>query len=323
MQAKPTKLKIGLALGGGGARGLAHIGVLKALQEARIPIHLIAGTSMGAVIGGTYAVTPDPKVLEEKLFGFLERETLFRLESLFLKSEDDTRHAGLRRLANFLREIYIWKTRASKKWIIDSALIEKLIHELVGETSFEECVIPFIAVSTDLYSGEKIILGHGKLKEAILASSAIPGTLAPVELFGRLLADGGILEPIPVKTAKDMGMDLVIAVDVGKEVKKRKKFRNLIDIVVQAENIKAYELSKMKINPADIIIEPDVGHISWAHFSKARECIRRGEIATWSALPKLKLLISQLERKKFFGKILPFAKKPPPPINKDVNQAKG
>lgn len=306
---KPTKIKIGLALGGGGARGLAHIGVLKALQEAKIPLHLIAGTSMGAIIGGTFAIYPNHKTLEEKLFGFLEKEALFRLESTFLKTEEDTRHIGLKRLANFLREIYLWKIRSSKKWIVDSVLVEKLIHELVGEESFDACKIPFVALATDLYSGEKIILGHGKLKEAILASAAIPGTLEPVELYGRLLADGGIIEPIPVKVAKDMGMDIVIAVDVGKEVKKRKKFRNLIDIVVQAENIKAYELSKMKISPADIIIEPEVGHISWAHFSKAQECIRRGEIATWNVLPRLKVLIAQLERKKFFGKILPFAKK--------------
>lgn len=309
MPVKPSKLKVGLALGGGGARGLAHIGVLKAFQEANIPLHLIAGTSMGAIIGGTYALTPHYSTLEEKLFGFLERETLFRLESLFLKSEDDTRLTGLKRMANVLREIYLWKVRSSKKWMIESSLIEKMIHDLVGEATFADCKIPFITIATDLYSGERIILKEGKLKDAILASSAIPGTLPPVELYGRLLGDGSILEPIPVKVAKEMGMDLVIAVDVGREVKKRKKFRNMIDIVVQAENIKSYELNKMKIFTADLIIEPDVGHISWAHFSKARECIRRGAVATWNAIPKLKLLMSQQERKSFFGKILPFGKK--------------
>jgi NTE family protein len=309
MAAKPTKIKIGLALGGGGARGIAHIGVLKTLEQANIPISLIAGTSMGAIIGGTYALNSDYKTLEQKLFGFLEKETLFNLESHFLKSEDDTRLTGLKRLANFLREMYTWKIRSSRKWIIDPTLIEKMIHELVDESTFEECKTPFIAVAADLYSGEKIILGQGKLKQAILASSAIPGTFAPVELYGRLLGDGGIVEPIPAKIAKDMGMDLVVAVDVGREIKKRKKFKNLIDIVVQAENIKSNELSKMKLYPADIVIEPDVGHVSWAHFSKARECIRRGEIATWNAVPKLKLLIAQLERKRLFGKILPFAKK--------------
>jgi NTE family protein len=301
---------MGLALGGGGARGLAHLGVLKTFEQAHIPIHFIAGTSMGSVIGGTYALNPNFKLLQEKLFGFLEKEALFRLESHFLRSEDDTRLTGLKRLANFLREIYVWKTRASKKWIVEPTLIEKMIHELVGEATFEDCKIPFIALATDLYSGEKIILGHGKLKEAILASSAIPGTLAPIELYGRLLGDGGIVEPIPVKITKDMGMDLVVAVDVGREIKKRKKFKNLIDIVVQAENIKSNELTRMKLYPADIIIEPDVGHVSWAHFSKGMECIRRGEIAAWNSIPKLRLLISQLERKRLLGKILPFAKKP-------------
>lgn len=302
-------MQIGVALGGGGARGLAHIGVLKALQEAKIPIHLITGTSMGAIIGGTFALNPDYRLLEQSLFKFLERETLFRLESHFIKSEDDTRQLGLKRLANFLRDVYVWRVRASKKWVIEPLLIEKMIQELFGEATFDDCKIPFIALAADLYSGEKIILGHGKLREAVLASSAIPGTLAPVEMYGRLLGDGGIIEPIPAKIAKDMGMDLVVAVDVGREVKKRKKFRNSIDIVVQAENIKSYELSRMKLTAADIVIEPEVGHISWAHFSKARECIRRGEIATWNIMPKLKQLIDQTQRKRFLGKILPFARK--------------
>lgn len=309
MRSKPKYIKIGVALGGGGARGLAHIGVLQALEEAKIPVSLITGTSMGAIIGGTYALNPNYKLLEQSLFKFLERETLFRLESHFVKAEDDTRQLGLKRLANFLRDVYVWRLRASKKWVIEPILIEKMIQELFGEATFDDCKIPFIALAADLYSGERIILGHGKLGQAVLASSAIPGTLAPVELHGRLLGDGGIIEPVPAKIAKDMGMDLVIAVDVGHEVKKRKKFRNSIDIVVQAENIKSYELNRVKLAAADIIIEPEVGHVSWAHFSKARECIRRGEIAAWNMMPKLKLLIDQIQRKSFLGKILPFARK--------------
>jgi len=309
MRNKPIKIKIGLALGGGGARGLAHIGALKALQEAQIPIHLICGTSMGAVIGGNYALIPDYHILEQKLLNFLKKESLFQMESFFLKTEEDSRQAGLRRLANFVKDIYMWKVRASKKWIVDPVIVEKMIQEMVEGAVFEDCKIPFIAVACDLYSGEKIILREGRLKEAILASSAIPGTMAPVELYGRLLGDGGAIEPVPAKTARDMQMDLVIAVDVGRDVKKRKKFKNSIDIIMQAENIKSNELNRMKLAYADLVIEPEVGHISWAHFSKARECIKRGEIATWNAIPKLKLLIAQMERKRFLGKILPFAKK--------------
>lgn len=309
MRSAGSNVKIGFALGGGGARGLSHIGVLKALQSARVPISLIAGTSMGAVIGGTYSLTPDFKILEEKLFKFLERGDLFRIESSLLRSDDDNPMRGLRRLANFFREFYVWKIRASKKWLVDPLVIEALIHELVGDATFNQCRIPFVAVSTDLYSGEKIVLQEGRLKDAILASSAIPGTMAPVELYGRLLGDGGIIEPVPARTAKDMGMDLVVAVDVGREVKKRKRFKNVIDIVLQVENIKSCELSRMKLYPADMIIEPEVGHISWPHFSKARETIRRGEIATWNALPRLKLLILQQARKKLWNKILLFTRK--------------
>ena len=309
MGTKLTKLKVGLALGGGGARGLARIGVLKALQQSEIPINLITGTSMGAIIGGTYALTPNYLILEKKLFDFLEKQAFFRLEESFMKSEEDSRKTGLKKLANVVKEIYLWKVRSTKKWLVEPTLIEKMIHELVGESLFENCATPFVAVAVDLYSGEKILLKEGKLKEAIMASSAIPGTLAPIELLGRLLGDGGIIEPVPASTCRDLGMDVVIAVDVGREVKKRKKFRNIIDIVVQAENIKSFELSRIKLGAADIVIEPEVGHISWAHFSKARECIRRGEIATWNALPKIKQLIEKTERKSLFGKILSFPKK--------------
>ncbi|MDP3981900.1 MAG: patatin-like phospholipase family protein [Chlamydiota bacterium] len=290
MQAHKSK-KIGLALGGGGARGIAHIGVLKALSKAQIPIDLIVGTSIGSIVGAVYALDPDVRELEEKLYQFLKNSSLDKMETLFIKPDDPyiSRQHMLKKVSNFMRELFIWRTRSTKQWLIDTQQIEKLLYPLVENKTFQDCKIPFYAIATDLISGDRIILEEGLLLDALQASSSIPGIMQPFSYQGRLLTDGSLLDPVPVEQARAKGATTVIAVNVGHGVKRKKRFHNIADIAEQADYIKSLELSKYKLASADVVIEPRVMGISWAHFSKAREIIQRGEIACWKKLQQIKL----------------------------------
>ena len=137
-------MKVALALGGGGVRGLAHIGVLKILEKEGIGINLIAGTSMGAIIGGAYALRPDAAWLEEKALGLLGRKELFAMEAFTSESKPEKKIVLLRKIASFFKELCLWNVRVVKKWLVEADKIEPLISELVGEKRFEETKIPVI-----------------------------------------------------------------------------------------------------------------------------------------------------------------------------------
>ncbi|MBI3638610.1 patatin-like phospholipase family protein [Candidatus Wolfebacteria bacterium] len=181
------KLKVGLALGGGGAKGLAHIGVIKALEAAGIKIDFISGTSMGSLIGGFYAATGDVRVLEE-LFLKLKKGDIFPMSKLLRKRD-----------GNLFR---------------DKSIIELLEADIKG-VKIKDCKIPFAAVATDVKNGEDVIIKKGSLTDAIRASSALPVVFAPVSMGGKLLMDGGFSNPVPADVCRDMGAEIVIAVDVS------------------------------------------------------------------------------------------------------------
>lgn len=288
---------LGLALGGGGARGLAHIGVLKVLEKNQIPISLIVGSSIGALIGSVYALNPDAKMLIEKMEKVLSGHGLFRLENFFVKQKE-RRITGVRKIANFLNDLYLMRLQSTKESFVQSDMMEGLIYDLVGDANFEDTKIPFVAVATDLLTGEKVVLGHGPLKQAVQASTAIAGAFPPIELHGRVLADGSIVSPVPAKIARDMGMDIVVAVDVGKQIRLKKKIKTITESRLQAEHITANELRRYKLKDADIIIEPRVGFISWAHFSKGKVCVRQGIKAAEKKINTIRLMISKKQKSK-------------------------
>ncbi len=183
--------KVGLVLSSGGARGAAHIGVLKVLEEHRIPIGLVVGSSIGAIIGGAYAAGVPASRIEEAW-----------------------RKLDLRRVAQSLRP-----TLPLHGWSSGQGL-RRFLEELVGDRHIEELPIPFAAVATDLETGERVVLKEGPLVEAIRASSSIPGLFVPVEHGGRFLADGGLVSPLPVDVARELGAEIVIAVDVNLKPKR-------------------------------------------------------------------------------------------------------
>lgn len=287
--------KIGLALGGGGARGLAHIGVLKILEKAKVPIDIIVGTSMGAIIGAAYALEPNADLLEERVMSLLKNKNLSKLESLAAEDEPTEKRLIIEQLATYVTDLYLWNLRAIKGRIVENSQIEDIIKELVNEKSFHETKIKYACVATDINKGEEVIFDKGRLYKAVLASSAIPGVFSPVNLEGKVLIDGGIVTLLPAQPARKLGADVVIGVNTDKDIQP-KDFKHGYDIIFQADDIRRHELNLMKKRFADIIIEPDIRTLSWAHFSKGETIVSKGEEATKKMLP----LILKTIKKKIF-----------------------
>jgi len=265
-----TKKKIGLALSGGAARGLAHVGVLDVLQKEGIPIDMIAGTSSGAVMGAVYASGQDTsKMIENAL------------------------DAGWKRIPMI-------DPSFPKTGFIKGRKIKNLLSSFLGgNIRFSDLKLPFACVATDIDTGEEIVINSGSVSDALRASISIPGIFTVVKREGRYLVDGGLTTPVPVNVVKQMGADFIIAVNVNPDVSDRMgktsqervrahKEPNIFQIMMQSIYITTYSLARTSLIDADIVIEPDLTNIGAGDFSKAQELITRGQQAAQNAIPEIK-----------------------------------
>lgn len=290
------KLKVGLALGGGGARGLAHIGVLKVLERENIPIDLITGTSMGAIIGGVYALKKDISAIE-KIAEKYSKISEFNIDFSFNEKEKKDKPLFLKKMSDFLKRGYILNLELRRKYINDGEGVKKIIKDLVGDKAFTDTKIPFTAVAADLVKGEKVIIRKGKLFDALLASASIPGMFPPVISDKKILVDGGIVDVVPIEAAQSLGASFVIGVNVSQTIKKRVEFDNAVEIFFRSDSITSSELRKLQLSFADVVITPKVGRFHWSDFSKPEQCIREGEIAAQNVILELKQKIKRIEPK--------------------------
>ncbi len=281
---------------------MAHIGVLKVFQKERIPIDALAGTSMGAIVGGVFALKPDANYLAKEAMNFLQDKSLLNLNKISIKSIPKKRRWAVKRLISFIKELYLINLEATKKWLVGREKIKDLLELVVGEKNFSDLCLPYLAVVTDLRTGEEIWLQEGKLSDALLASSAIPGIFPPLERDDRLLVDGGVTSLVPVDAVRSLGADLVIGVNVEGGIY-RENFPHGIDILYQADDIRGHELTKLKLAKADLIIKPNLDGINWSHFSKAQLCIERGERATREALPLIRKKLKAKRKGMIFKKM--------------------
>lgn len=294
-------VKVGVALGGGGARGLAHLGVLQVLEEEHIPIDVISGTSMGAIIGALYAFNPDIRELTAKVRQCVETGSFRALMNDLNKEKD--REGLLYKFSGFIKRAYlstIIKTRLS---VIPKERIENVIVELLPDVNIEDLKIPFCVTATNLFKGEEIIINKGPLRKAVLASASIPGILPPVEWNGDLLADGGSVSECPINGCKLLGADVVIAVNVKSRKRYLEHLDNGLEVISRANYITGTRLNDLNLLKADIVISPPVGNIHWAHFKRVDHCLKRGERAVWSKLELIKETIKKARFKRFIGKI--------------------
>ena len=277
--------KIGLALSGGGARGAAHIGVLKVLEENRIPIDYIAGTSMGAIVGGLYASGMSPDELEtlisriDWLDAFIER--IPRTDRSFRRKRDDDYYL-VRHKPGLSGDGFRFPSGLLDGQKID-LLLKKLALPVVDVRDFDDLAIPFRAVATDLATGETVVLDHGDLALAMRASMSIPAVFAPREIDGTLLVDGGVSCNLPIDVVRRMGADIVIAVDIATPLLERERLQSVLAVTDQITTILTRRDADRQIGALtgeDVLITPDLGDIATASFDRAGEAIPIGERAT-------------------------------------------
>lgn len=281
--------KIGLALGSGGAKGLAHIGVLKVLEKHTIPIDFIAGSSIGALIGGMYASEKNVSKIEEQINDFT------RMKGISLI--DFTMRGG----------------------ILKGIKVENYFNEIIKDDTIESLSIPFAAVATDFNTAQPVVFRKGSVVKAIRASIAVPGIFQPLKYHNHLLADGGLVNPVPVDVLYQMGADVIIAVNLDSVYidKPIEDIPALTIIPLNTVGILRHTLSKQSIKGADVIIEPPdkyhIGLLGWKYFidnEKAQDIIRLGEMSAEKALPQIHKAIKHFHyRKSYRGKLHSFFQK--------------
>jgi len=294
--------KVGLALGGGGARGLAHLGVLKVLEEEGIFFDLMAGTSFGAIIGAMYAQNPRVKDLHQRVSAFLYSPQFKRTKIFFIKKhyEEEKRVGFIWNLKAYLqRGIFFGISLQKSSFISERDFLEN-INGLFDDQNIEDTAIPFMVVSTDLIQGREIVLDKGPLRRAVAASCAIPGVFPPINIGEYKLVDGGWVNQVPVNPLIGGGADFIIAVDTSEDEVAVRSFGNGLDIVLRAGDITRKALSDLQLKQADVILRPKIGNIHWSDFWKMEDALKEGEAAAREKVEEIRRAI----RKKRMRKLL-------------------
>ncbi len=274
-----SRKKVGIALGGGAARGLAHIGVLEILEKEHIPIDMIAGTSAGAIVGALFATGKSAAEIKKEV---LEIDLIKRWQ---------------------LIDISLPKTGfiGGKKFI-------ELLRSYIGDVDFSALKIPFACTSTDIMSGEEVVIDKGSVLEGVRASISVPIVFSACEHKGRFLVDGGVIDQVPVEVVRKMGADIVIAVnvsprmpDIGQRIyidevepdeNSASKDPNIFTVTMKFINIMSSHSTDLSLRKADVVIEPRLAGISFTDFKKADKCILEGEFAGIDALLEIKRLLA-------------------------------
>lgn len=274
--------RTGLVLSGGAARGLAHIGVLKALEEQGVQVHAIAGTSMGAVIGGLYAAGYSVDELEKLALELDWQQVLSddppRQDIPFRRKQDD-RDFLVKRKLSFRDDGSLGLPLGVIQGQNLALLLERLLVHTSDTRDFDRLPIPFRAVATDIANDQKVIFRSGHLPQAILASMSIPAVFAPVEVDGRLLVDGGMVDNIPMDVARDMGVDRLIVVDIGTPLQPREQLLTVIDVLNQSITMMTRRNSEAQLatlRPEDLLIQPMLAAYGATDFARAEQLVDAG-----------------------------------------------
>lgn len=279
---------IGLALGSGGARGLAHVGVLDALAEAGLRVDLVVGTSMGSIVGGLYAQEPDPASVWRRLGTYVGNEDFASYWAPFVPRNELEARDPQNRLAgihDFMQRKMIAVKTVTRPWIQEEGRLRGPLEELFGDVAFADLEIPFAAVALDLISGESVVFRDGPLVDGIYASSAIPAVFPPLERDGMVICDGGGPFRVPVEACRDLGATFVVAVDIP--AFEDTHFSTGLDMVLRSNVIARQRLNRFVCAMADIVIRPDVTQFHWADFQAGEACRARGYLAARAVLPAL------------------------------------
>ncbi|MET3653902.1 patatin-like phospholipase family protein [Dyella japonica] len=257
-----VKLRIGLALGGGAAKGFAHIGVIKMLEAHGIRPDVVAGTSAGSVVGALYASGMDP---------FQLQETAISLDQASIRD-----------------------VRLFSGGVVQGQKLQDYVNQQVKNRPLDKLSVPFAAVATQLETGQRTVFVRGNTGQAVRASSSVPGVFEPVEINGKHFVDGGVVSPVPVDAARQLGADVVIAVDISSKASGTNP-QGMINIVGQSISIMGQKLGEQELARADIVIRPKVNQIGAADFEQKDQAIMEGERAALAAMPAIKARIAAVQ----------------------------
>jgi len=301
------KVRTGLALGGGAARGFAHIGVFEVFEEEQIPVDVIAGTSIGSLMGGMYAAEPDAALLRKRILEFVNSSLFEKIKSDFLKHKENEGEEGLLdKVSSFIRKSIFYTISMTKRAFVSEDTMSKITEELIPDIRIEDTEIPFAATSVDIKSGEKYIFTQGSLRTAVEASCSLPGVIAPVPFEGRILVDGGWAEAVPVRTAFDIGADLVVCVNISPDITLDQEPAHAIDILLRADRISRQFLAESSFAHADVVISPAVEDVDWADFDNPEDKITKGREAAQDSVSAVRQLIAERADTGFIEKIIRF-----------------
>lgn len=245
------KEKIGLAIGGGGVKAFATLGILNVLEKHSVRISCIAGTSMGAIIGGLYAHYKNSDVAYKIIKDFLSMDMSIRLLSKFVENDKNGNMVKIEDIMPVLDRVF-------------------------SNIKIENLQIAFGSVCTDIVNGEAIVITKGKIKDAVACSIALQGIIEPLYMGNKVLVDGGVMRNTPVDETRTLGADVVIAVEFNEELEKKKVFKDKKEIINRTNRITEIELHRQLIKKADFVISPAVKHIWWADFDKIEYCYSEG-----------------------------------------------
>lgn len=282
--------KVGLVLSGGGAKGFAHIGVLKVIEEAGVKIDYIGGTSMGSVIGGLYATGYNAaqidSIFQSTNFDELINDFIPRSSKNFYEKRNDELYA----LVLPFNKFKVGIPEALSKGMYNFNLLSSVTRSERYQRDFQKLPTPFLCIGTDIETGEQVVLKKGNLAQAIIASSAFPSLFSPIVIDGRLIVDGGVTNNYPINEVRMLGADIIIGVDVQDDLLKRNSLKDATKILVQINNLNSIQKMKENIKKTDIYVKPDIRDYGVISFDKGKEIIKKGEDAAFAVYEKLKPL---------------------------------
>ena len=264
-------------MGGGGARALAHIGVLRFLEEEKIKISYISGTSMGAVVGALYALKPNADYVEKAVRSQLDRhkEDILSLKAYDTHSSAEEKKLFLEKSFRFVKDIYLWNLKIAKPYLVKPRPFFKLFKKLLKDYKFKDCEIPFLCTTVDIIKGQALAIRGGSLFRGVVASCALPGVFPPLRTKYGLLVDGGVLVPLPAAYISNT-VDFVIGLSVESNIGSAKDIKNSIDILFTVDRIRYKKIIDDNKKDADFIISSKVSRYSWSSFDCIDEIIESG-----------------------------------------------
>lgn len=280
-------MKTAIALGGGGARALAHIGVLKVLEANNIKFDYITGTSMGSIIGALYAMEESPDKIEKTLKNYFFNVLFSKMN--MQKMQDENQVTSTRSLLRKAREFVKYGSQEEGNSFLPHSILEDLVNTVIPDMDISDTKIPFACVATDITNGKEKIFTKGSLRRIVLASASIPGVFPPVNIDNVWYTDGAHVNVTPVTVAKMFGADFVLASDVKSKLKTLESLpTNAKDIMNRCNFIASHLFYEILIKQADVIIEPNIKQISWSEFNKFNLMVNEGKKAAESKLAEIK-----------------------------------